>query len=642
MSGMRSSAFHRLLASLALSWAFTWPLVAADARIFLALGQRSFSEGGLLSAFAADYRKDNPDERLEIVTCVGEGSVRRWMPGGDLFVEAVRKARQAEAHGQIVGILWLHGSHDARTDAEARAYGWRFESVIGGLRDALGSPVPVVAGRPCGGGPGDAVVAEAVLRTVSSLPRCACATSNRYYRAWNAVANRLIGKYISRDYRVRVDGRPTEVIATPFQETWKAPGRGLFVSSSGRSSYASFTLTEEALVEVSSEELDLSGAVVLPEAQVVEAVQRTKDWLAVRMRPGQQLVVEPSGRERALILAANPVRAAVDAPVNGSGIRYFGPGYHRPGFIELGDNEGLHLAEGAWVEGLVHARGRNITISGPGGISGAPYSWRVGPPRFRAEPGVTRTGAVVTMCGENLTIRDVTIHSGWVYNLAFNEATNALVDNVKVISGRNINDDGIDPCRTKNLTIRNSFVRTQDDCIAPKYWNENLRIENCILWNDGANAIRLGFECEDGRSGRAFRDIAVRDVDVLHMTRVSRGVTNFWTRGVIAVEAAREQVFEKILFEKVRVHECPVIGVFADIRTRDITAGGLPSCHTDEAGYINGLVFRDIRLKKNGSGLLVGMSAHDRRHPLRGIRFENVSGYGPVVTRGEVDFRVVP
>jgi len=615
-------------------------LAAGDARVFLVLGQREFAEGEAVASFAADYVRDNPGERLEIASCVADGSIKRWMPGGDLFAEAVRRARLAETNGQVVGILWQQGAHDADNADDARAYWYRLESVVRGFRGELGYPVPFVSGG-VGSGARAKEVTSAIRRTMETLPRCAFASSNRYYRAWNAVANRLVGKYLSRDYSIRVDGRPSEVIATPFLETWKEPGKGLHVSRTGRYSYAAFTLSKEALVEVRSEALDLSKAEILPEERNVAPLRRGKGVLAFKMRPGQQLVVEPTGRDRPLVLAANPVRA--DEPKAGTArLRYFGPGYHRPGFIELGDDERLHLAEGAWVEGLVYARGRNITISGSGVISGAPYGWREGPPRFRAERGVTRTGAVVTMCGENLVLRDVTIHSGWVYNLALNEVTNAVVDNVKVLGGRNINDDGIDPCRTKGLVVRNSLVHTQDDCIAPKYWIENLSVENCILWSDSANAIRLGFECEDGRSGLKFGNIILREIDVLHLTRVSRGLTNFWTRGVIAVEAAREQVFENILFENIRVHECPDNWVFADVRTRDITQGGLPDCHTDEAGHINGLVFRNIHLKKTGNGLDVGLSSHDRLHPLRGVRFENVTGYGRVVRKGEVDFTVVP
>lgn len=618
-----------------LALAAVLPLSAGDTRIFLLLGRQSFAESGVASAVREAYLKDNPGEAVEVVSCVAGGSsIKRWMPGGDLFRTAVNRMRQAETNGQVVGILWRHGDEDARRGEEVRKYWYRLQAVVNGLRSELGSPVPFVAGEL----EGAAEITAATRQVMENLPRCAFAVSNRYYQAWNGVANRLIGKYASRDYSLSVSGKDVEVIATPFTETWKEPGRGVWVRGTGRYSYATFPLRDEAVVEVRSESLDLSRARVVPESQNVKPLEATKAVLRFRMRPGQKLVVEPRGRERALVLAANPVRENV--PTKGSKtLRYFGPGYHRPGLIELGDGEGVYLAEGAWVEGLVHARGRNITVEGSGVISGAPYGWRVGPPRFRAEKGVTRTGAVVTMCGENLTVRDVTIYSGWVYNLALNEVTNAVVDNVKIISGRNINDDGIDPCRTKNLVIRNSFVRTQDDCIAPKYWIDNLLVENCVLWSDCANSVRVGFECEDGRTGLKFSDITVRDIDVLHTTAVNRGVSNFWTRAVLAVEAAKGQTFQNLLFTDIRVSECLEGWVFADVRTRDIPAGGLPYCHTTEAGFIDGLVFRNVHLKKNGRGMMAGFSAKDSRHPIRNVRFENVTGLGEIVRKGDVDFR---
>ena len=621
--------------ALSLALAAWLPLSGGEERIFLLLGQRSPAGADVASAFKSAYQMDNPGESVHVVSCVAGGSsIKRWMPGGDLFLTAVNRMRQAETNGQVVGILWHHGDEDARRDEDVRKYWYRLQAVVNGLRTELGSPVPFVAGEL----ESSAKITAATRQVMENLPRCAFATSNRYYQAWNGVANRLIGKYVSRDYTLSVSDKDVEVIATPFTETWKEPGRGVWVRGAGRYSYATFQLRDEAVVEVRSEALDLSRARIVPESQNVKPLEAMKTSLKFRMRPGQKLVVEPGGRERVLVLAANPVRENV--PTEGSKtLRYFGPGYHRPGLIELGDGEGVYLAEGAWVEGLIHARGRNIAVEGPGVISGAPYGWRIGPPRFRAEKGVTRTGAVVTMCGENLTVRDVTIFSGWVYNLALNEVTNAVVDNVKIVSGRNINDDGIDPCRTKNLVIRNSFVRTQDDCIAPKYWIDNLLVENCVLWSDCANSIRVGFECEDGRSGLKFGDITVRDIDVLHTTRVNRGVSNFWTRAVVAVEAAREQVFQNLLFTDIRVSECPEDWAFADVRTRDIPDGGLPYCHTAEAGFIDGLVFRDIHLKKNGRGMIVGLSAKDPQHPIRNLRFENVTGLGGIVTKGDVDFR---
>lgn len=608
MRSMRRSGNFGRLFCVAVVVAVGLSSVAADKRLFLQIGQSEFDS----RSFVSEYLKRRPGERVDFVCHTAEGETGdRWKSGGDLLGQAIALARKAECEGQVVGILWLGGKVA--------------ESTVRSIRDALGSLVPFVS---------DDVSMTCML---AKLPRCAVVQAgssadagSRYYAAWRSVSNENIGKYISRDYALKVGGRPVEVVATPRQERWKKPGVALTVSPDGSYSYASFALEDEAEIEVRSDVLDLSGAEILPESQKVFPLVAEKGRLVLRMRPGMQLVVEPTGRNRALVLAANPKREDVPT-AGGDRLRYFGPGYHRPGFVELKDGERLYLADGAWVEGTVYARGKNITIDGPGVISGAPHAWRVGPPRYRSERGVTANGAVVTMCGENLTIRDVTIFSGWVYNLTMNDATNVVVDNVKVISGRNINDDGIDPCRTKNIVIRNSFVHTQDDCIAPKYWIDGMLVEKCVLWNDCANIVRLGFECEEGRTGLPFRNVTVRDVDVVHMSKITRGVSNFWAWAVLTVEAARGQTFENILFEDIRLHECPENWVFTDVRTRDIKAGGLDFCHGDEAGHIRNLVYRNIHLKKNGRGMVMGFQEHDRRHLIEGLRLENVTGYGPVV-----------
>ena len=57
---------------------------------------------------------------------------------------------------------------------------------------------------------------------------------------------------------------------------------------------------------------------------------------------------------------------------------------------------------------------------------------------------------------------------------------------------------------------------------------------------------------------------------------------------------------------------------------------------------LKGLVLCNIHLPDSQGGMSVNLSAHDDAHPIEGVRFENVMGYGPVKTSGKVDFTVVP
>ena len=642
---------------------------AADVRQFLVVGGQDFGK----AEFERLYLRDNPGETVEMIDAVVDDSaVVRWLPDGDCFKAAMAKARAASARGQVVGVLWHQGEADAGRQEDVLEYSNRLARVVSAFRQAFDAPLPFIAS-----GCGDFVgchldgdgrqdrpfasrISDITQETMDRLPRCRYATSfnargncrddihfspssllemgARVYRQWTLLDNRRIGKFPSRDYEVRVGGRRVDVIATPRSEHWRSPGAGYERSERGNYSYAPFVLAQEAEIEVRSAEFDLSRAEILPTSKGVNAACAERGRLVFRMKPGQTLVVEPNGREQALVLAANPLDPT--APRSGSGrLRYYGPGYHRAGFIELKDGESVYLADGAWVEGLIYGRGKDIGVFGPGVISGAPYDWRCGPSKFRAEPGVTRTGAVITLCGENVFVRDVTVYSGWVYNLAFNQVTNAVVDNVKVIGGRCLNDDGIDPCRAKDVVIRNSFVHTRDDCIAPKFWIENLTVSNCTLWTDNANAVRVGFECDPPETKTMFRNISFKDIDILHLSDMRRRFCDFWAFAALTVEAANDQPFTDILFDGVRVHDCRPGELLIDVRTKDISEGGLPACHCDTAGIIRGLVFRNIR---SAPDMCVGLQAHDDAHPIEGVVFENVDGLNRPFVKGKVEWTTRP
>ncbi|MCX6892639.1 MAG: endo-polygalacturonase, partial [Verrucomicrobia bacterium] len=64
------------------------------------------------------------------------------------------------------------------------------------------------------------------------------------------------------------------------------------------------------------------------------------------------------------------------------GVKYFGPGWHQAGKVEVGSNETVYLAGGAAVKGAIVAQGSNIRILGRGILDGSDYEWRKGPCNF--------------------------------------------------------------------------------------------------------------------------------------------------------------------------------------------------------------------------------------------------------------------
>ena len=104
---------------------------------------------GLGMSFAIELLKVRPGVRIGLVPCaVGGTPLSRWVPGADLYENAVAVCREALAEGKLKGILWHQGESDSGSGEDAGSYGVRFRAMIESLRRQFNSPgVPVVAGE---------------------------------------------------------------------------------------------------------------------------------------------------------------------------------------------------------------------------------------------------------------------------------------------------------------------------------------------------------------------------------------------------------------------------------------------------------------------------------------------------------------
>ena len=80
-----------------------------------------------------------------------------------------------------------------------------------------------------------------------------------------------------------------------------------------------------------------------------------------------------------------------------------------------------------------------------------------------------------------------------------------MIEHVRLAGSRVGNDDGVDPCNSSNITVRNCFFRTDDDAISPKGITrrggeklsksvENMLVEDCVFWVDFVNVFRIATE----------------------------------------------------------------------------------------------------------------------------------------------------
>ena len=98
--------------------------------------------------FARTLKKDEPNANIGLIpAAMGGSSLNQWKPGGELYKNAVARAKEAMKHGKLKGILWHQGEADGKPDKIA-SYPQRFSVMIAQLRKDLDAPeVPVVIGE---------------------------------------------------------------------------------------------------------------------------------------------------------------------------------------------------------------------------------------------------------------------------------------------------------------------------------------------------------------------------------------------------------------------------------------------------------------------------------------------------------------
>lgn len=100
-------------------------------------------------AFAREMLAANPQQRIGLIpTAVGGTPLRRWVKGGDLYEQALAKAREAMTHGELRGVLWHQGESDSADRKNAETHAERLAQTFQDLRADLGRPdLPIVVGQ---------------------------------------------------------------------------------------------------------------------------------------------------------------------------------------------------------------------------------------------------------------------------------------------------------------------------------------------------------------------------------------------------------------------------------------------------------------------------------------------------------------
>ena len=340
---------------------------------------------------------------------------------------------------------------------------------------------------------------------------------------WVAVAATWNGQTVKEE--------PCRVSAVPFNRVW--PGYQRSLDQTKMASFVSFDVDRPG---------DFSYKLPQGAKDVrIRPFRRdqgcVKDGvLTVRVERPEQFVIEAGGTE---------LHVFADVPWKYEakpGDRYFGPGEHEAGAIIPKSGERIVLDRGAVVYGNFVLTGvTNVTIEGRGildtsrikreqpewpgvrhldacGIPGVNSVWGTAPVYANRCSGLSLSGIV---------FRDA---PRWTMNII--DSRDVTIDGVKLVGMWRYNSDGIDICACEKTVIRNSFLRTFDDCVIARPqigpFEEtplhDMVVSNCVLWCDWGSNLKVQHTQRAG----TMSQIRFRDLDCVNVDSKAIWVTTRW------------------------------------------------------------------------------------------------------------------
>ena len=387
---------------------------------------------------------------------------------------------------------------------------------------------------------------------------------------------------------------------------------------------------------------------------LADAVTISADAVAVKVARAGAFVLEFEDAPTLHVFADAPLGPEPKPAAGGRTIR-FAAGEHRAGVVAPASGDVVILEEGAVVHGALQIlNATNVTVFGRGVFDASEFG-RADPRirafhRARGLPEIDTESACFAYSvhgSKDVAIRGVTFRNPPFWTLVIrNQSENVLVDGVKVVGNWRYNSDGIDVCASRNVTIRNSFLRTFDDCLiarGPYLAGEHapvsgLTVSNCVLWADWGQAFKA--QVQD-LSGSTVENVAVRDIRVLNL---QEALAFLAVRYGSDLDVIRDVTVEDVEIDCVPQLESRIQAkdgeAFSSVpktgstllrlcsytlgRNMDNQVNG-PMEKPDYYRFIHeNIAVRNVRAVGEGRAFYSGLVMQVPRHEMRGIVMENV------------------
>jgi len=210
------------------------------------------------------------------------------------------------------------------------------------------------------------------------------------------------------------------------------------------------------------------------------------------------------------------------------------------------------------------------------------------------------------------------------------------ITNVKLVCSRNPNDDGINPCNSQRVYIRDCFIRTDDACIAMKgiRWgsdNDNVEyitVENCLLWSDRARDFLLGYESR----AEYMRHIVLRDLDILHFNMT-----------LFLFEPGEEMSIEDVLVENVTAYaDYPKQSGERSFNLICLRPVVNQYMHNKVPGKISNVQFKNISLtgEERKGHYTIWVKGADPEHKVTNVTFDSVTWFNHLLNENSPQVKI--
>ena len=414
---------------------------------------------------------------------------------------------------------------------------------------------------------------------------------------------------------------------------------------------------------------------------VTMTVERARDFKEVRIRPYSKGVVskrdgrvvsftlakpgdysvEFDGQHENLHVFAQPP-SAYAVKKESPKVRYFGPGVHDVGLIEMKSGETLYIDEGAVVYGRVFAKDADdIAILGRGILDMSRIHEEIVPIDPKLAEEQKRKGFAITNARrwdcirleycDRVKIDGITMRDSLIYNIRPICCRDLEISNVKIIGSWRYNADGIDMHNCERVHVADCFVRTYDDAICVKGFDyamdesemmhegclhdvfRDVLIERCTIWNDWGRALEFGAETR----AREICNVTWRDCDVIRARAAACDIQNCDYADI------HDVLFENIRLEFDGFHAKSVYS--ASAKDFDPTAdGGLPPAIVAEIvvipeyskadkrrGRIHDVTYRNIQVTAARQPS-VFFKGYDENHRVTGMTIDGFFLNGKDIT----------